>query len=178
MSEPMVSSPSAIEQLTRADQRSDAAIRAFDDYPTPLRTLADAADLRSRGRNTACSTNAHPMPNRSRAAGLGRVAPIAWYRRVCKALHTDLQGRRRQNSVSAAAYSVAASSVRPSPRGGSLLAGSHQRRPTHLGLASDMEPGRSILSSADSSHRRLSFPIGIRWLSVPAACGSPLSLSH
>jgi hypothetical protein len=57
MSEPMVSTQSAIEQLRRADQRWEAAIRAFDDYPTRLRALADAADLRSRALTLAHLAN-------------------------------------------------------------------------------------------------------------------------
>jgi excisionase family DNA binding protein len=44
----IVSPQSALEQLRKADQQWNEAIRAFDEYPKRLRALAAAADLRSR----------------------------------------------------------------------------------------------------------------------------------
>lgn len=74
MSEPMVSAQSAIEQLKRADQRWDAAIHAFDDYATRLRTLADAADLRSRALTLAHLANITGKPR----PGAGSLRTLAF----------------------------------------------------------------------------------------------------
>jgi hypothetical protein len=74
MSEPMVSTQSAIEQLRRADQRWEAAIRAFDDYATRLRALADAADLRSRALTLAHLANITGKPR----PGAGNLRTLAY----------------------------------------------------------------------------------------------------
>jgi hypothetical protein len=60
MSEPLASKQDAIEQLRKADERWACALRGFDDYPVRLRTLADAAN------------------NRSRALMLAELANITW----------------------------------------------------------------------------------------------------
>lgn len=60
MSEPLASKQDAIEQLRKADERWASALRGFDDYPVRLRTLAEAAN------------------NRSRALMLAELANITW----------------------------------------------------------------------------------------------------
>lgn len=62
MSEPLVSTQDALEQLRKADQRWNAAIRAFDPYPVRLRTLADAAKARSRALTLADLANITQKP--------------------------------------------------------------------------------------------------------------------
>lgn len=62
MSEPLVATQDALDQLRRADQRWDAAIRAFDSYPARLRTLAEAAKLRSRALTLAELANITQKP--------------------------------------------------------------------------------------------------------------------
>ena len=73
MSEAVVSTQSAVEQLRKADQRWNEAIRAFDDYPTRLRNLAQAADLRSRALTLAHLANITGKP-RPGAGGLRGLA--------------------------------------------------------------------------------------------------------
>lgn len=48
MSEPLVSTQAAIEQLRRADERWGAAVRGLKPYAERLRELADAAEHESR----------------------------------------------------------------------------------------------------------------------------------
>jgi hypothetical protein len=69
VSEAIVPPHQAVEQLRKADERWEAALRAFDDYPTRLRTLADAADLRSRALTLAHLANItlKPRPNADKA---------------------------------------------------------------------------------------------------------------
>jgi hypothetical protein len=74
MSEPMVSTQSAIDQLKRADQRWEAAVRSFDDYATRLRALADAADLRSRALTLAHLANITGKPR----PGAGSLRSLAF----------------------------------------------------------------------------------------------------
>jgi hypothetical protein len=64
VSEPLVSTQSAIEQLRKADQQWSAAVRGLDAYPTRLRTLAQAADRESRALRLADLANVtwHPRP--------------------------------------------------------------------------------------------------------------------
>jgi hypothetical protein len=73
MSEAVVSTQAAVEQLRKADQRWTEAIRAFDDYPTRLRNLAEAADLRSRALTLAHLANITGKP-RPGARGLRALA--------------------------------------------------------------------------------------------------------
>ena len=68
MSEPMVSPQSALEQLKRADVRWEAAVRAFDDFATRLRALADAAEFRSRALMLAHLANITGKPRQGWAA--------------------------------------------------------------------------------------------------------------
>ena len=48
MSEPLVSTQAAIEQLRRADERWGAAVRGLKPYAERLRELAEAAEHESR----------------------------------------------------------------------------------------------------------------------------------
>lgn len=69
MSEAIVPPQQAVAQLRKADERWEEALRAFDDYPTRLRALADAADLRSRALTLAHLANItlKPRPNADKA---------------------------------------------------------------------------------------------------------------
>lgn len=60
MSEALASKSDAIEQLRKADERWASALRGFDAFPVRLRTLAEAAN------------------NRSRALMLAELANITW----------------------------------------------------------------------------------------------------
>ena len=64
MSEPLVPTQTAIEQLRRADERWTAAVRGLDAYPTRLRTLAEAAEHESRALTLADLANVkwNPRP--------------------------------------------------------------------------------------------------------------------
>jgi hypothetical protein len=64
MSDPeaLVPVQDALEQLRRADQRWNAAVHAFDSYPTRLRELAEAASLRSRALTLADLANITGKP--------------------------------------------------------------------------------------------------------------------
>ena len=84
--EPLVAAHTALEQIRKADQRWEAAIRAFDDYQTRLRTLADAAR------------------NRSRALMLGELANI------------KQNPRPGASSIRALAPELAPTSTRPGPK--------------------------------------------------------------
>jgi hypothetical protein len=53
----LISSNVALEQLGKADERWGAAVRAFDRYPTRLRTLAQAAEHESRALTLADLAN-------------------------------------------------------------------------------------------------------------------------
>jgi hypothetical protein len=74
MSEAVVSTQNAVEQLRKADQRWTEAIRAFDDYPTRLRNLAEAADLRSRALTLAHLANIVGKPR----PGAGDMRTLAF----------------------------------------------------------------------------------------------------
>jgi hypothetical protein len=60
--EALVPAHDALEQLRRADQRWNAAVHAFDSYPVRLRTLAEAAKLRSRALTLADLANITGKP--------------------------------------------------------------------------------------------------------------------
>jgi len=64
VSDPLVSTQSAIEQLRKADQQWSAAVRALDPYPTRLRALGQAADRESRALRLADLANVtwNPRP--------------------------------------------------------------------------------------------------------------------
>ena len=64
MSEPLVSTQTAIEQLRKADERWTAAVRGLDAYPQRLRTLAEAAEHESRALTLADLANVkwNPRP--------------------------------------------------------------------------------------------------------------------
>ena len=64
MSEPLVPTQTAIEQLRKADERWTAAVRGLDAYPTRLRTLAEAAEHESRALTLADLANVkwNPRP--------------------------------------------------------------------------------------------------------------------
>ncbi len=72
--EPLVSAHTALEQIRKADQRWEAAIGAFDDYPTRLRTLADAARNRSRALMLGELANIKQNP-RPGASSIRALAP-------------------------------------------------------------------------------------------------------
>ncbi|MDA8067274.1 MAG: hypothetical protein M0T77_01470 [Actinomycetota bacterium] len=72
--EPLVAAHTALEQIRKADQRWEAAIRAFDDYQTRLRTLADAARNRSRALMLGELANIKQNP-RPGASSIRALAP-------------------------------------------------------------------------------------------------------
>ena len=73
--EPLVSPHVAFEQIKKADQRWEAALRGFDDYPTRLRTLADAARSRSRALLLGDLANITQHPRPGVAGALRALAP-------------------------------------------------------------------------------------------------------
>jgi len=96
MTEPeaLVPAHDALEQLRKADQRWNAAIHAFDSYPVRLRTLAEAATLRSRALTLADLANitGRPRPGARDLRALayelsessGRPGPTASWKRFDK----------------------------------------------------------------------------------------------
>ena len=68
MSEPLVSTQTAIEQLRKADDRWRAAVRGLDTYPKRLRALAEAAEHESRALTLADLANVgwNPRPGASK----------------------------------------------------------------------------------------------------------------
>jgi excisionase family DNA binding protein len=70
----IVSPQNAFEQLRKSDQQWNEAIRAFDDYPTRLRALAKAADLRSRTLTLAHLANITGNPRQ----GASSVSALAF----------------------------------------------------------------------------------------------------
>lgn len=68
MSEPLVSTQAALEQLRKADEQWAAALRGFDAYPRRLRTLAEAAERESRAWTLADLANVKwsPRPGASK----------------------------------------------------------------------------------------------------------------
>ena len=106
MSEPLVSTQTAIEQLRKADERWTAAVRGLDAYPQRLRTLAEAAEHESRALTLADLANVkwNPRPG-ARKLRLayeveeqgGRPGPRAlWakFDRTVKQLGIALEGER------------------------------------------------------------------------------------
>jgi hypothetical protein len=104
VSEPLVSTQTAIEQLRKADERWTAAVRGLDAYPQRLRTLAQAAEHESRALTLADLANVkwNPRPG-ARKLRLayevekesGRPGPPAlWARfdRAVKQLGVALEG--------------------------------------------------------------------------------------
>jgi hypothetical protein len=73
--EPLVSPHAAVEQIKKADQRWEAALRGFDDYPSRLRTLADAARSRSRALMLGDLANITQHPRPGVAGALRALAP-------------------------------------------------------------------------------------------------------
>jgi hypothetical protein len=112
MSEPLVSSQDALEQLRRSDQRWDAAIRAFDPYPARLRALAQAAEFRSRALTMAHLANITQKPRAGASnlqslahelsAASNRPGPKAAWRRFDQAV-TDLGAALEGGSITALA---------------------------------------------------------------------------
>jgi hypothetical protein len=76
MSEALVPQQSAVAEMRKADQQWEAAIRGFENYPTRLRALAEAADLRSRTLMLAHLANIAGKP-RPGAGQLGKVRALA-----------------------------------------------------------------------------------------------------
>ncbi len=74
MSEAIVPTQDAIEQLRKADQRWNAAVQAFDPYPKRLRTLAEAAKARSRALTLADLANITQKPR----AGASNLRALAY----------------------------------------------------------------------------------------------------
>jgi len=68
VSEPLVSTQTAIEQLRKADDRWRAAVRGLDTYPKRLRELAEAAEHESRALTLADLANVgwNPRPGASK----------------------------------------------------------------------------------------------------------------
>jgi hypothetical protein len=90
-----ISAKRAFDQIVETDKNWASAVRAFDDYPTRLRTLADAADQRSRALMLAhlAKITGKPRPNASvatLASGLDptskRPGPPAMWRRFDQAI--------------------------------------------------------------------------------------------
>ncbi len=78
--EPLVSAAAALEQIRKADQRWETAIRGFDEYPARLRTLADAARARSRALllGDLANIKQNPRPGASSIRALApELAPTA-----------------------------------------------------------------------------------------------------
>ena len=75
MTEPeaLVSAHDALEQLRKSDQRWNSAVHGFDSYPARLRTLAEAALMRSRALAYADLANITGRP-RPGARGLRSLA--------------------------------------------------------------------------------------------------------
>jgi hypothetical protein len=71
--EALVPVQDALGQLRRADQRWNAAVHAFDSYPTRLRELAEAATLRSRALTLADLANITGKPR----AGARKISTLA-----------------------------------------------------------------------------------------------------
>ena len=104
MSEPLVSTQTAIEQLRKADERWGAAVRGLDSYPERLRTLAEAAEHESRALTLADLANVkwNPRPGASKLRLAHEVEPesgrpgpkVIWGRfdRAVKQLGLALEG--------------------------------------------------------------------------------------
>jgi hypothetical protein len=95
MSEPLASKQDAIEQLRKADERWASALRGLDAYPVRLRTLAEAANNRSRALMLAELANItwNPRPGASNLRlayeleeASGRPRPSAMWARFDRAV--------------------------------------------------------------------------------------------
>jgi hypothetical protein len=106
VSEALVSTQTAIEQLRKADERWTAAVRGLDAYPQRLRTLAEAAEHESRALTLADLANVkwNPRPGARKlrlayeveqeSGRLGPPALWAKFDRSVKQLGIALEGER------------------------------------------------------------------------------------
>jgi len=104
VSEPLVPTQTAIEQLRRADERWTAAVRGLDPYPMRLRNLAQAAEHESRALTLADLANVkwNPRPGARKlrlayevekeSGRPGPPAPWGEFDRAVKQLGLALEG--------------------------------------------------------------------------------------